>query len=115
LEHLRRLLGNLFRININENAFLFSLTNRDNRPCKRKIDENKCRNAVYYSPRYGPTFGGGHDIYICNNANSRTSSSSNLGLTFLHPEYEYESSEAQSFLAGSCNFQLSEIEIYKID
>ena len=98
-----------------ENAFLFSLTNKENRPRKMKIDENKCRNAVYSSPRYGPTFGGGHDIYIANNANSRTSSYSNLGKTFSHPEYEYDSNEAKSFLAGTCNFQLSEIEIYKID
>jgi hypothetical protein len=93
-----------------EKAFLFSLTNRDNRPCKMKIQESKCRNAVYSSPRYGPTFGGGHDIYIANNANSRASSYSNLGLTFVHPEYEYESNETRTFLAGSYNFQLSEIE-----
>jgi hypothetical protein len=82
---------------------------------KMKIDENKCRSAVYSSPRYGPTFGGDHDIYIANNANSRTSSYSNLGLTYSHPEYEYESNEAKSFLAGSYYFQLSKIEIYKID
>jgi hypothetical protein len=98
-----------------ENAFLFSLTNKDNKPCKMKIKESKCRNAVYSSPRYGPTFGGGHDIYIANNANTRASSYSNLGLTFSHPEYEYDSNEAKSFLAGSHYFQLSEIEIYKID
>ena len=71
--------------------------------------------AIYCDSRYGRTFGGGHDIYIANNANSRASSYSNLGLTYLHPEYGHESDEARSFLAGSYGFKLSEIETYKID
>ena len=97
------------------NAFLFSLTNNDNRPCKLKIENpNQHRYAIFCgSLMDGPSFGIGHDLFISNDANSNTFSYSNVGLTYLHPEYK--SNEARSFLAGSQYFQLSEIEIYKIN
>jgi hypothetical protein len=97
------------------NAFIFSLTNKDNRPCKLKIDPNKNTTAIFCLSSLGPSFGIGPDIRISNDANSNTFSYSNLDQTYLHPEYAHESDEAQSFLAGSHNFRLSEIEIYKIN
>ena len=36
-----------------------------------------------------------------------------LGYTYNHPQYAYGTNEAQSFLAGSYDFQLSEIEVYQ--
>jgi hypothetical protein len=38
---------------------------------------------------------------------------SNLGYSYKHPQYEYKTYEARTFLAGSCEFQLDEIEVYK--
>ena len=93
------------------NAFIFSLTNKDNKPLKMKIDPNRHRTAIYCHSRYGPTFGG--SICIANNANTTTNSLSNLGDCFSHPEYEYATDEAQSFLAGSFDFLLDEIEVYE--
>jgi hypothetical protein len=40
-------------------------------------------------------------------------SRSNLGFTYSHPQYEYGTNEAQTFLAGSYQFQLDEIEVYQ--
>ena len=37
---------------------------------------------VYCNPGYGPTFGGGHDLYIANQCGSNTSSSANFGHTY---------------------------------
>jgi hypothetical protein len=37
----------------------------------------------------------------------------NLERVNQFPEYAYGSNEAQSFLAGSFNFQVSEIEVFK--
>jgi hypothetical protein len=89
------------------NAFLFSLTNKDNRPCKiRQLNAN-C--SIYCYSYYGPTFGGGHDIRICNNANLTEGSYSQLGSSYQHPQ----PSQGHSYLAGSFNFQLSEIEVYQ--
>ncbi len=38
---------------------------------------------------------------------------SNLGCSYKHPQYAYETNEAKSFLAGSHKFQLDEIEVYQ--
>jgi hypothetical protein len=68
----------------------------------------------------GPVFGGNvlinnlikSDIYISDNSNLNADSSSNLGNCYTHPNYAVESTEAKSFLAGSFNFKVSEIEVY---
>jgi hypothetical protein len=38
---------------------------------------------------------------------------SKLGFSYKHPQYEFETNEAQAFLAGSRYFQLDEIEVFK--
>jgi hypothetical protein len=89
------------------NAFLFSLTNKDNKPSKMwQINTNR---SIYSQSNYGPTFGGGADLHICNYANSTKGCYSNLGHSYQHPQ----PSEGRSYLAGSPEFQLSEIEVYQ--
>ena len=39
---------------------------------------------------------------------------SKLGFTFKHPDYNDDSKEAESLLAGSYNFSTSEIEVYQV-
>ena len=73
--------------------------------------------AIYACSNYGPIFGGDEnfdsdDLQIADNANSNEKSYSNLGGNFKHPEYEFMTTEAQSFLAGSEKFRLNEIEVY---
>ena len=66
------------------------------------------RHSTYSCSSYGPTFGGGHAIYIAN-----SNSYSNLGYTYSPPSgHSYGSSFTQSFLAGSYNFQPDEIEVF---
>jgi hypothetical protein len=93
------------------NAFIFTLTNKDNQPLKMKIDPNRHKNAILCHSSWGPTFG--DDINIANNANTTMSCSSNLGFAYKHPQYAFETDEAAFFLAGSEWFQLEEIEIYQ--
>jgi hypothetical protein len=95
------------------NAFLFSLTNGDNRPLKIKIDPNQRQYAIYCDSEYGPLFGGGHDICIANNANTTMGSYSDLGYTYKHPRYANGTNEAQTILAGTEYFQLDEIEVHQ--
>jgi len=92
-------------------VYIFSLVNQQNFSCK--IFSNNSANAIYASPTYGPTFGGGHDLNIRNHSNSNPSSISNLGHTFTAPlGYAYGSTAARNFLAGSNNFLTTEIEVY---
>jgi len=93
-------------------AFLFSLVNKPGwQPLK--LDQTGS-NSIYSCSSYGPTFGGGHDIYIANNAVSSTGSYSNLGHTYSPPPDNIEgSSFTQSFLAGTTyNFRPDEVEVF---
>ncbi len=92
------------------NAFIFSLTNKDNKPVKMKIDPNRHHRAICCYPEFGPSFAG--DICIANNANTTMDSVSNLGCSYKHPKYAQGTNEAHRFLAGSFRFQLDEIEVY---
>jgi hypothetical protein len=92
-------------------AFLFSLTNKENRPTKMCTNTSDGHNAIFCHSSYGPRFG--NDLYIASNANVSRESYSNLGFAYKPPvDYAYESHEAKTFLAGSYKFQLSEIEVF---
>ena len=88
------------------NAFLFSLTNRDNQPCKMR--NIKTQYSIFCYSKYGPIFGA-NDVCIVNNGNLTADSYSILGRAYEHPQ----PSQGNSFLAGSYKFQLSEIEVYE--
>ncbi|KAL9963131.1 hypothetical protein ACROYT_G032306 [Oculina patagonica] len=96
-------------------AFLFSLVNRPGwKPLKLDENGNYHSYSIYSCSAYGPTFGGGHDIYIASYASSSTSSYTNLGHDYGPPAgYSYGSSEVRSFLAGTYyNFQPDEVEVF---
>ena len=42
-------------------------------------------------------------------------SCSNLGCAYSHPQYAQGTNEAKTFLGGSSEFQLDEIEVYQKD
>ena len=46
-------------------------------------------------------------------SNLKLNSYSKLGSCYKHPEYAYGSKEADSFLVGAYEFQLSEIKVYQ--
>ena len=93
-------------------AILFSLINKENNPIA--INCSQPEYAVYSNPynSYGPTFGKGFDIYVSDNSDHESNSFSNLGTSYKHPNYTYDSVEAKSFLAGSYNFKTTEIEVF---
>jgi hypothetical protein len=94
------------------NAFLFSLTNKDNKPCKMKIDSSQHEYAILCKNEYGPIFGF-NDVCILNNSNIIKNSFSYLGHTYKHTQYAARTNEAKSFLAETFEFQLDEIEVYQ--
>ena len=74
---------------------------------KYKIELQKGDIRIVNSPIFG------NDIRIVNNANTTMDSWSNLGCAYSHPQYAQGTNEAKSFLAGSYNCQLDEIEVYQ--
>jgi hypothetical protein len=91
-----------------EKAFLISLVNNKNATFKLPIEPNSLY-AFYDFNDYGPTFGGGHDIYISSNSNQNKDSYNNPYSYILNGNL-YES----NLLAGEYNFQTVEIETYTI-
>ncbi len=93
-------------------SFIFSLTNNENNPLKIKWSKNI---AILCDNTWGPKFGGSKgvasDIFITDKSNTNLCHS-NLGTSFVHPDYVCGSNEAKSFLAGSNIFKVSEIEVY---
>ena len=71
------------------------------------------KRSIHSNNYYGPTFGGGYDIYISNYASSNSNSLSDLGYTYSPPSgYSYYSDFAQTFLAGTFSFTPDEIEAF---
>ena len=95
------------------NAFIFSLVNRYAKPQLIAVQDDD-KSAIYCDAAYGPTFGDGHDICIEDNSNTTYESYTYLGISYDFKLFDYDSDEAQGFLAGSYNFQTSEIEVFQL-
>ena len=95
------------------NAFLFSLKNKDNlKPFKAAVYRNN-QHAFYHSSDYGPTFGGGYDLHISNNANLNTGSYTWFGSTYQPPPgYTCNAANTKVLLAGTYTFTPSEVEVF---
>jgi len=92
-------------------AFLFSLTNPSNIPLKLKVKPGQ--NALSHYSLFGPTFGGGNDLYVSSCSNTNRHSNMNL------VSYEFPNgkggNEGGKFIAGGSdnNFQTTEIEVFQ--
>jgi len=89
-------------------AFLFSMVN----PCglgptKMTPKTQKQKYAIYCESEYGPTFGGGFDLHISNNAGTNTSSYSRLGSS-----YERLPGQQAAFFTGKGNFTVTDYEVF---
>ncbi|XP_078382248.1 uncharacterized protein LOC144664922 [Oculina patagonica] len=90
------------------NAFLFSLRNKEGLgPFKSMV--KKPQNAIYRNSGYGPTFGGGFDINIANNANSNTGSYTYFGNSYSVPSGVQS---GNTILAGTYSFTPDEVEVF---
>ena len=90
------------------NSFLFSI----DRKAKYEQKAGQTSNSIYAYSTYGPTFGGGHDIYIADNCNSSTSCYSYFPYSYDCKEYNNPSSS--DWLAGAYNFKVDEIEVFSV-
>merc|ERR1712130_127646 len=91
-------------------SWIFSLKNPNDKPLKLLPIQNNT--WVYVNSSYGPTFGGGHDIYVSNSMNS--------GSNYCNPHtYKtvaegFEGTYTTSTLAGSYNYTVTELECFHV-
>ena len=102
---------------IPRHSFSRSLTSQDGRlwNCVRQGSISHYGYSIYDCSSYGPTFGGGHDIYIVDYASSSRSSSANLGWQYGPPSgYSYGGTFSRTFLEGGGNdhFTPDEVETF---
>lgn len=90
------------------NTFLFSI----DRKAKYPLQPGHEGSSQYCNSSYGPTFGSGHDLYICNNSNTVGSSYSNFPSSFKCPDTVNNGNS--SYLAGAYNFKVEEMEIFAV-
>ena len=96
------------------NAFIFSLR-REGRSNKQRLKVIYPKYAIYSGNAYGPIFGADGDIFVYDNSNENNNSYSNLGDSYQLPNnITYGSEEAKGYLAGSYNWQTTEIEVYQL-
>jgi len=69
----------------------------------------KASRAIERTTSHGPTFGGGHDICINDNANSNTNSYVNFGHSYSVPS---GIQDKKTILAGSYKFTPDEVEVF---
>ncbi|XP_073243635.1 uncharacterized protein [Porites lutea] len=94
-------------------SFLFSLYNINGyASVKVNIKSSRYSKAIYTCSDRGPSFGGGHDLYISNNAASNRNSLTHCGWSYpLPPGYSPYHSSCQ-FYAGSLNFTPTDAEVF---
>jgi len=82
-------------------AFVFSL---DNKECYKY---NNSGNSIYCHTSYGPTFGGGHDLYLSNGCLTKNDCYTNQS------SYDYNGKNYA--LNGSSNFTPEVYEVYQVN
>ena len=88
-------------------AFLFSFVNPSGLgPTKLSLITGGEQNGMYCLSSYGPVFGGGHDLYISNNANTMNSGSC-LGYTYKLPP-----GQPDTFFTGDDIFTVTDYEVF---
>ena len=91
---------------------MFSLRNKEMRPPFKALPTDQTVTyAIYVENSYGPTFGSGHDFHISDNAGSNSNSYAGFNNQYPAPSGV---SDTSTILAGSYNFQPSEVEVFYI-
>jgi len=76
-------------------------------PTKMPLKTQREESAIVCCSSYGPAFRRGNDLYISNNANTNTSSYSDLDIT-----YECPPGQQNTFFTGSNNFTVTDYEVF---
>jgi hypothetical protein len=93
------------------NSFLFSLVNNQSEPVKLACFN--ARESILCRKETGPVFGHS-DIFISDKSDMNKNSYSKLGNSYMVPQgFVRRTPQSRSFLAGSSQFQVQEIEVFQ--
>ena len=90
-----------------DKAFLFTLINPPNiSPTKYPLQSSNNQQAVHHNSNCGPTFVGGHALYICSNSNTTNGSY----IYYIHAS----TGQGNNIFPGDRNFLTKDIEVFKL-
>jgi len=92
----------------NNGPFLFTLTNPHGIP-PTKYSIRRAEYSIFDVNTCGPTFGGGNDLHVCDNSQTKTHSYCN----FPHSYIDTTKRGVKTF-TGNRTFQTSDIEVYRL-
>ena len=97
-------------------AFLFVLKCYSGRePVKIPLNPRHSDHATYGHPNLGPTFGGGHNLYVADNCNTNPKSVFNLDRVRDGSHYQLPPGEVDgTFVAGGRHFSVHDIEVFGV-
>jgi hypothetical protein len=81
---------------------------------KYPVNPANAGNAIYCHSSYGPIFGNGHFIYICNNSNTSNSSYVQAYCCSTYPNSPVAANGKSALLDGEINFLVADMEVYKV-
>jgi hypothetical protein len=91
----------------NLKSFVFTLNNPHNvQPRRFALKERMAHEAIGCDSECGPCFG---DIHVSDNCNANAESFTSSGWSYIN-----DTGVGASFLTGSQNFQVKEIEVFEI-
>jgi len=90
-------------------AWLYVLDNPSHTPLK--LSQKSSSNGAYGYSSYGPTWGGGHDLYV---SSGMRDNSSYTNPSSYQVASGYSGSYTNSTLAGSYNFTPDEVEVWGV-
>ena len=93
-------------------SFIFSLVNFISAPQLMPVLVED--HSILCDASYGPTFGSGHCIYICDKSNVFVKSMSYLDGSYEDSFFENKTDQIDTFLAGSRLFKTREIEVFQL-
>ena len=93
-------------------SFLFTLTNIHGTAPTKFPNTQNYDYAVYHANKYGPAFGGNHDLYISNNYLNNNSSYCKFG--YSYPDVLGKGNSNFSGDVNAGNFKLKELEVFKL-
>jgi hypothetical protein len=96
-----------------QNAFLYQL-HYNNAPTNTKFQRNGNGNDIYGASNYGPTFGGGHDLFTFRGTvnNSGGYFALNGNMNYFGNSYSNQGKDITQINNG--NMKVTELEVYKV-
>jgi hypothetical protein len=98
-----------YKVDNSRKSFVFSIHNPHNIK-DRKFSLTNPTYTIYCQSNYGPTFGGGHDIYVADNCNNNTNSCTYLGNSYTNDT----GIASDQFFTGERYFTVKEIEVFQV-